>query len=277
MEAVATTTSTLDADQRMEELGRIILAYSEVTEKLQQSQERLEKTVARLRAEVSEKNKIIERKNRLAALGEMAAGIAHEIRNPLGGIQLYASLLKRDVADRPAALDVVNKISGGVRRLEGLVSQVLQFSREIRCQLHEANLADVVDEVVDLARGATDARAVVELNGPRPMTVNVDDRLLGQAVLNLILNAVEAGSGRVTVSWHRPTKDEAKQFVLRVEDDGPGIAPDVMDRIFNPFFTTRDEGTGLGLSIVHRIVEAHDGAIGAGNRECGGARFEIRI
>src|SRR5215210_6466505 len=120
MEAAVETTSTIDADRRMEELGRIILAYSEVTEKLQASQERLEKTVARLRAEIGEKNKIIERKNRLAALGEMAAGIAHEIRNPLGGIQLYASLLKKDVADRPAALDVVNKISGGVRRLEGL-------------------------------------------------------------------------------------------------------------------------------------------------------------
>lgn len=277
MDALATTTSTLDADQRMEELGRIILAYSEVTEKLQQSQERLEKTVARLRAEVSEKNKIIERKNRLAALGEMAAGIAHEIRNPLGGIQLYASLLKKDVADRPAALDVVNKISGGVRRLEGLVSQVLQFSREIRSQMHEADLAVVVDEAVELARGATEGRTIVESTGPRPMAADVDERLLGQALLNLLLNAVEAGAGRVTVSWHRPTKEEAKQFVLRVEDDGPGIPVEVMDRIFNPFFTTRDEGTGLGLSIVHRIVEAHDGAIGATNRESGGARFEIRI
>ncbi len=92
----------LAQSKRIDELGRIILAYSEVTEKLQQSHERLERTVQALCQELSEKNRLLERKNRLAALGEMAAGMAHEIRNPLGGIQLYASLLAGDVQDRPA-------------------------------------------------------------------------------------------------------------------------------------------------------------------------------
>src|SRR5688500_18940316 len=168
--STAAPPTSLDNARRIEELGRIIIAYSEVTEKLQQSHDQLTDTVRALRGELGEKNRLLERRNRLAALGEMAAGIAHEIRNPLGGIQLYASLLKKDVADRPAALDVVNKISGGVRRLEGLVSQVLQFSREIRCQLHSADLAEAVDQAVELARGSTEGRAVIELNGPRPMT-----------------------------------------------------------------------------------------------------------
>src|SRR3982751_6247075 len=119
------------AARRIEELGRIILAYSEVTEKLQQSHDQLTGTVQRLRSELSEKNRLLERKNRLAALGEMAAGMAHEIRNPLGGIQLYASLLARDLNDRPDSKALVIKISAGVKRLESLVSQVLQFSREI--------------------------------------------------------------------------------------------------------------------------------------------------
>src|SRR5882762_2746970 len=117
--------------QRIEELGRIILAYSEVTEKLQLSHERLEQTVTALREELSEKNRMLERKNRLAALGEMAAGMAHEIRNPLGGIQLYASMLSKDLAGEPGGLELVKKIAAGVRRLEGLVSQVLGFTREI--------------------------------------------------------------------------------------------------------------------------------------------------
>src|SRR5215207_5811753 len=90
-----------DPTRRMEELGRIILAYSEVTERLQQSHDQLNRTVQTLRKELGEKNRLLERKNRLAALGEMAAGLAHEIRNPLGGIQLYASILAKDVADRP--------------------------------------------------------------------------------------------------------------------------------------------------------------------------------
>ena len=97
-------TSPADQLQRIEELGRIILAYSEVTEKLQQSHEQLTQTVAMLRAELSEKSRLLERKNRLAALGEMAAGLAHEIRNPLGGIQLYASLLGKDLATQPAPI-----------------------------------------------------------------------------------------------------------------------------------------------------------------------------
>src|SRR3954469_25734596 len=93
--------------QRIEELGRIIMAYSEVTERLQQSHDQLTQTVQTLRQELSEKNQLLERSNRLAALGEMAAGMAHEIRNPLGGIQLYASLLGKDVADRPASHQLV--------------------------------------------------------------------------------------------------------------------------------------------------------------------------
>src|SRR4051812_35814278 len=117
--------------QRIEELGRIIMAYSEVTEKLQQSHDQLTHTVQTLQRELGEKNRQLERRNRLAALGEMAAGMAHEIRNPLGGIHLYASMLAKDVSDRPASAQLVQKISGGVKRLEALVSQVLQFTREM--------------------------------------------------------------------------------------------------------------------------------------------------
>ena len=114
--STATPTTAIENARRIEELGRIIIAYSEVTEKLQQSHDQLTDTVLALRSELGEKNLLLERRNRLAALGEMAAGLAHEIRNPLGGIQLYASMLAQDVADRPESLATVKKISGGVRR-----------------------------------------------------------------------------------------------------------------------------------------------------------------
>src|ERR1043166_788049 len=143
--------SPANGAQRIEELGRIILAYSEVTEKLQQSHERLEQTVAALREELGEKNRMLERKNRLAALGEMAAGMAHEIRNPLGGIQLYASLLLEDLQDRPAAAGGVKKIAAGVRALEGIVSQVLSFAREHRPDLADVDLVEVVQQAVEFA------------------------------------------------------------------------------------------------------------------------------
>src|SRR5215467_10818047 len=146
--SVATASMSVSPAQRIEELGRIIMAYSEVTERLQQSHEKLQETVIALREELGEKNRLLERKNRLAALGEMAAGMAHEIRNPLGGIHLYASLLAKDVADRPNSLSVVQKISGGVKRLESLVGQVLQFSREMSASMTLMNLPDVIEQSI---------------------------------------------------------------------------------------------------------------------------------
>src|SRR3954471_21386266 len=144
--SVSPPTTQVENARRVEELGRIIIAYSEVTEKLQQSHDQLNETVRTLRSELGEKNRLLERKNRLAALGEMAAGLAHEIRNPLGGIQLYASMLAQDVADRPDSLQLVQKISGGVRRLEALVGQVLQFSREIVAQSQPTDLTQVLEQ-----------------------------------------------------------------------------------------------------------------------------------
>lgn len=267
--------------KRMEELGRIILAYSEVTERLQQSHEQLRKTVEHLRQELSEKNRLLERKNRLAALGEMAAGLAHEIRNPLGGIQLYASMLAHDLAGREEPLRTVHKISAGVKRLEGLVGQVLQFTREIAVNPEPADLAQIVTQSVEYAQKAFIDRGVeCRVEGPRPLLVNVDPLLFGQTLLNLLLNAAEAieSGGHVQVKFARPPeRSAARQFHLSVRDSGAGIEPEILDRIFNPFFTTKDTGTGLGLAIVHRIVEAHDGTITASNEESGGARFEIRI
>jgi len=269
------------AAKRIEELGRIIMAYSEVTERLQQSHDQLTRTVQHLRGELSEKSRLLERKNRLAALGEMAAGMAHEIRNPLGGIQLYASLLKKDVEDWPASHELVTKISAGVKRLESIVSQVLQFSRDIRITAAPCDLAELVWQSIELAEQGRPCTALkCEVTGDRPLPVTIDGMLIGQSLLNLMINAIDAmdGSGTLRVDYASPPTDsDAKQFHLTIRDSGPGIPADTIDRIFNPFFTTKDSGTGLGLSIVHRIVEAHDGTIIASNEPGSGAKFEIRI
>lgn len=263
---------------RVEELGRIIRAYNDVTEKLQHSHAQLQQTVQSLRNELSEKNRQLERRQRLAALGEMAAGMAHEIRNPLGGIQLYASLLARDVDQMPPSLQLVEKISAGAKRLEAVVSQVLHFTREIEAHPVQTDLAELVDQTVELASPRAPSPQVrCAVSGPRPMSVRVDPLLFGQAALNLVINAVEAvgAEGVVEVSWS--AVEAPQHFCLCVRDSGPGIPPTLLDRVFNPFFTTKESGTGLGLAIVHRVVEAHDGTITATNIEDGGAKFEVRI
>ena len=261
-------------EARVAELGQILHAYSEVTERLQRSHEQLQATVERLQNELGEKNRLLERRNRLAALGEMAAGMAHEIRNPLGGIQLYATMLDADLADRPEQRKIVGKISGGVRRLEGLVSNVLQFTREITANRRPCDVRAAVEEAVDLtARQQAAAGVRVEVVGPESLEADADPDLIGRAVLNLVLNAIEAAARRVVVEL----TPRGGGFSLAVSDDGPGIAPGVIDRLFDPFFTTKDMGTGLGLSIVHRIADAHDGTITASNTVQGGARFELTI
>jgi signal transduction histidine kinase len=270
-----------DNARRIEDLGRIILAYSEVTERLQQSYNQMTQTVQSLRQELSEKNRLLERSNRLAALGEMAAGMAHEIRNPLGGIQLYSSMLAKDLSDRPDSLQIVGKISGGVRRLESLVSHVLQFTREMTARIAEVDLAETLEQTVELACSQLQAKNIAcTVTGPHPMWVQVDPLLVEQAVLNLILNAADAidSGGAIVIEFNRPAASgDGKQFNLVVRDTGPGIPPQILDRIFNPFFTTKETGTGLGLAIVHRVVEAHDGNIVVTNVDGGGAKFEIRI
>lgn len=274
--ASSPTTSSPTTAERIEELGRIIMAYSEVTEKLQQSHEELTETVSRLKEELSEKQKLLERKNRLAALGEMAAGLAHEIRNPLGGIQLYASLLATDVADRPESVTTIKKIVSGVKRLEALVSQVLNFSRDVSARTTVCDMVRIVRETAELASAKADASGVsVVIDAPATLAARVDAHLMQQLLLNLTLNAVEAvgGRGRVLITL----QPADKQFALTVSDTGEGIPADALDRIFNPFFTTKDTGTGLGLSIVHRIVEAHGGTITAHNAPTGGAVFQVRV
>jgi two-component system sensor histidine kinase HydH len=143
------------------------------------------------------------------------------------------------------------------------------------------DLAVIVEQTVDLARPTIDARQIcVEIDGPGTLDVTADPNLLGQALLNLLLNAADATPelGRIVIKFDGASESVgARQLQVSIQDTGPGIPPHVLDRIFNPFFTTKETGTGLGLSIVHRVVEAHDGTIVVTNPPEGGARFEIRI
>lgn len=260
--------------KRVEDLGRIILAYSEVTERLEQSHETLNRRVAELQQELSDKKRQLERRNRLAALGEMAAGIAHEIRNPLGAIRLYASLMRRDLAGSPTA-DTAVKIESAVARMESIVSQVLGFTREIVADRCDCDLVEVLRETIEMVRAShANSSARVAISTPDRCETSVDARLISQAVANLVRNALDAvgPEGVVAVTLAQ----RGYEISLRVEDSGPGLAADAADRVFHPFFTTKDDGTGLGLAITHRIVEAHDGTIEAGRSEpLRGARFDI--
>jgi len=262
------------------ELATIIEKYNDVTERLKRSHELLGREVARLRDELDEKNKALARSERLAALGEMAAGVAHEIRNPLGGVGLYASLLERDLGDRPAQLDIAQRIGVGVRNLEGIVGDILAFAGDAEPRRQGVRLAGILDSA--LTQVASQAQTMsVEIDVDLRLTqvgLCCDPGQIERALVNLIRNAVEAAGkgGRV---WVRAgeTRTNDKMFAVIVEDNGPGIPAEQLHRIFNPFFTTKHTGTGLGLAIVHRIAESHGGSVVAGARKGGGAAFVLLL
>jgi signal transduction histidine kinase len=277
MSAMLTKREPMLSD-RERELAAIIRAYNDVTDRLKDAHERLQGEVGRLREELHRKNEELRRRERLSALGEMAAGLAHEIRNPLGGIALYASMLERSLTDRPKDCGAAERIAGEVRSLERLVSEILDFAQEDRLERQSIRLGQVLEDVAEAARPwASQCHAEVSIDAAAGATsLFADARKLKQVLLNLVINGLQAAGrgGRVVVATERAT-DGAMRIIVR--DNGPGIPPEVRDRIFNPFFTTKDDGTGLGLAIVHRIIEAHGGAIRAFNSAEGGAVFEVTL
>ncbi len=273
--------SQSDPAQDLDDLAVIISNYNEVTDKLQRSHESLGAEVIRLQKQLASTDAQLQRSKRLAALGEMAAGIAHEIRNPLAAIQLYADMLHDDLItvmkkdrDECAAVTLQNasknatEIASAVRGLDAIVNDVLSFAREINPSRREISVIDVIDRAVEMLSPQIESAKVCVV---RPLDAAIriyaDPDLLHQAMLNLIRNAVEAMAPHGgTVSFE--TRCEQHQLLLFVHDTGPGIGERDIDRIFNPFFTTRKSGTGLGLAIVYRIIDVHGGTITVDN-DCG--------
>jgi two-component system sensor histidine kinase HydH len=276
--ALKTRKATEEGLTRRElELAGILAAYNDVTERLKSAHERLEREVVRLREELREKNEELQRRQRLAALGEMAAGLAHEIRNPLGGIALYASHLERELAGQPSA-QTAGKIFHGVRSLERLVGEILDFAQEDRIEprcFPILTLLRSVEEHVSRAAEEHGVTLCIELDPASGAEAWGDMSRLERVLTNLALNAIEAsglgGHARLAA------RVDAEGTCFEVTDTGPGIPEDLRQRIFHPFFTTKADGTGLGLAICHRIVEAHHGSIRTSNQPSGGARFTVRL
>ncbi len=214
----------------------------------------------------------------LAALGEMAATVAHEIRNPLSGIAGFTALLLRDLDKESNTYRLVEKINQGVASLNGIVASLLDYTRNISPSIAEVDAVSVIEEAV------TDLRAIEKgaphdilvNSGTRKLKANLDPQLFRMVVFNLVKNAMQASpdGGHIRLTLKR-THDNKLNLI--VDDDGPGIPQEAFEKLFTPFFTTRSEGTGLGLATVKKITELHGGRVAAQNRPDGGARFVIEI
>ena len=231
-------------------------------------------------------------RDRLASLGEMAAGIAHELKNPLAGIEVMAGLLRRQVGDSKDAQSLLADIMTEAKLANAIVVEMLEFVRPIRLQVERTDVADVLHQAATLAetkasRGEVTVTLDVEPDLP---IIEVDHHQLCQVFTNLLANAFDAleGRGRITIGAHIGAIEEDPAFarephtptptvVVEVTDDGPGVPPELSDRIFNPFFTTKPQGSGLGLAIVRKIVDAHDGRIDLSSRPGAGTTFRVTL
>jgi len=207
------------------------------------------------------------RSERLAALGQLSAGLAHEIRNPLGIIKGSAEMLNQRVQTaEPLAAELAGYISTEVNRLSALVSRFLDFARPLRLEARACAVPEIVDRALRaVAANWNGPEIKVERHYERDLPyAAVDENLCEQVFVNLIQNAYDAMSetgGRLRISIALAARGERMGIEVRVLDSGPGIPPELREQIFNPFFTTKKSGVGLGLSIVSKIVDEHRGSI----------------
>ena len=217
--------------------------------------------------EVTELREQVALKNNLESLGEMSAGLAHEFKNAIATLQGYAQLLQSmELNDKAqiAAASLVNE----VRNLSGMVTAFLNFARPQPLQLEDVRVGDLIDDC------ATELRLKAVIDVEPSLAVRADERMLRTALLNLIRNGAEANpDGEVSVSATR----ENGTIVIQVRDNGPGISPADLQKIFIPFFTTKAKGHGIGLALTHRIITQHGGTLTAANSPDGGAVFTLKL
>jgi signal transduction histidine kinase len=206
-------------------------------------------------------------------LGETAAGLAHEIRNPLGAIALFVSMLRRDLRSRPESIELIDQIDRSIKSLDGVVSNVLHFAQSKTLRTSPVNVHSIIQELQQhfASLYSPQSQFDVQLSG-NPFIL-ADEQGVRQSIYNIILNALQAVSfaGTITVT----ARDGIDGIMISIGDDGPGIPEQIMGRLFEPFTSGRREGTGLGLSIVRRIVEGHGGSVTVRNRPS--AEFTISL
>ena len=242
----------------------------------------------RLAEELAESNRRLElaqeearRSERLAALGQLTAGMAHEIRNPLAVIKGSAETLTRRLqSSDPLTTEVAGYITSEVNRLNTVVTRFLNFARPLKLEKSPTAIPPLLDRAVRVAseRWPEAKVEVVRRYAEGVPEMNVDPDLSEQAFANLVLNAFEAmkeTGGKLTLSVAPASSDGKRGVEVDVEDNGPGVPPELREQIFNPFFTTKKEGVGLGLSLVSKIVDDHRGWIRLSSEPGKGACFRV--
>jgi signal transduction histidine kinase len=277
LESASETTKPIEArGEHVLGLQEAFQVFNKASETLQKSYTELQTETRRLSAELAAANAELQRAQRLQAMGEMAVQLAHEIRNPLGSIELFASMLATGLPSKSDMRGWANQIVSGVTFLNTIVTNMLTFTKVSKPQFSVFELNRMIDETLVFFEPVCRQRNV-RVNRPsalEPLVIEADVDMLRQILINLLMNAVQAMPEQGEISVAAQLTDP-KTVRIEVEDNGIGIPEENVSRIFDPFFTTNEKGTGLGLSLVHQIVQKHGGNIEAESRFGYGTRFAV--
>jgi signal transduction histidine kinase len=260
-------------------LNEAFHSFTQASRSLEVYYEKLSERVKFLTAEVERKNvklKELEdhhkRNLRLIAMGEMAASIVHEVRSPLCSIELFSNMLSNDLEDTEHS-EMAKGISTGIKSLNNILTNTLFFAKPQKPTLKDVELDVPVQESLKILAPLIEIRGIKLFSKISEEVISGDQELLKQVLMNIILNAVQVMPDGGTLKVF--TEESENYIALSVCDQGSGIDPENVEKIFDPFFSTKDKGTGLGLTIAHKIMQSHNGFIKAENNEDIGSTFSL--
>jgi signal transduction histidine kinase len=245
---------------------------------------KLEEKVNERTKELERRNKDLVRAEHLARLGNLAAGLAHEIKNPLNSIGLNLELLKRYLMksaheEKDEMQDIISLVNGEVLRLDSLIQEFLMFARPQKIRLKELDIKEFIQQVLTLIRAEADKKNIhiISRFPPEKVSAFYDEALMKQVFLNIIINAFQSmeNGGELKIILDNSGFDNF--LTIQISDTGHGIKNEIISQIFEPFFSTKENGSGLGLSIAQRIIEEHGGSITVKSFWEKGTNFFIKI
>jgi signal transduction histidine kinase len=235
---------------------------------------------ARLYQDMQRTQQLMRRSDRLASLGSLTAGLAHEIRNPLSTVKTFLDLFPQRYKDKEFRIDFLKLTSSELERITNLVSGLVTFARPKRPKFHKANINLVLEEVVNLITVEARKRDIaLDTDIHETLEATFDADQMKQVFLNIFLNAIDAISahGRISITSRSIRKNGVDHAQVEIADTGKGISRKIVESIFDPFFTTKEKGAGLGLSISHQIVQEHHGIIEVESQPKKGTTFFVNI
>jgi two-component system NtrC family sensor kinase len=273
---------------RMDEIGRLTDAFNNMAKRLRDYYDKLENGIISTRGELEKvsdelkkSKKVLDRSEKLVSLGQISAGMAHEIRTPLTSIKLFIQTLEATLLPDDETLDDFAIIKKEIERMEDIINRFLDFARPAEPKFESVNINQILSEAINLIKTRIKNEIVLKTKYEKISSISGDNNQLRQVFLNMLINAIEAmpNGGSITIATNIITLSDSQKRLLKITiaDTGYGIKPDLIKYIFDPFFTTKDLGTGMGLAIAFTVIEQHGGMIEVQSKPSQGTTFMIYL